>query len=139
MEQFQESIKDMEKANLIERSNSPWSSPIHIVSKDGGAIRITQDNKKLNSVTIKDAFPLPSIESMLSRLAEARVNLISHMGMEERSRKYTAFVSEAGFHQFRVLATGLSNACATFQRLMDKVLDGLIGKICFVYLDDVII
>jgi hypothetical protein len=45
MEHFQESIKDMEKANLIERSNSPWSSPIHIVRKDGGAIRITQEYK----------------------------------------------------------------------------------------------
>ncbi len=61
------------------------------------------------------------------------------IGMEESSRKYTAFKSEAGIHQFRVLAMGLSNECATFQRLMDKVLDGLIGKICFVYLDDVIV
>jgi hypothetical protein len=72
MEQLQESIKDMEKANLIERSNSPWSSPIHIVRKDGGAIRITQEYK-LNFCTIKDAYPLPNIKSMLSRLAEARV------------------------------------------------------------------
>jgi hypothetical protein len=70
MEQFQESINDMKNANLIERSNSPWSSPIHIVRKDGGAIRITQDYKKLNSVTLKDAYPLPNIENMLSRLAK---------------------------------------------------------------------
>jgi hypothetical protein len=56
----------------------------HIVRKDGTTIRKTQDYKKLNSVTIKDAYPLPDIESMLSRLAEARVFSGSHTWVLEK-------------------------------------------------------
>ena len=63
----------MEDAGLIEASTSPWSSPIHIVRKEGGNIRITQDYKKLNAVTVKDAYPLPNIENMLRSLSNARI------------------------------------------------------------------
>ena len=59
--------------------------------------------------------------------------------MDEACRQYTAFACELGFFQFKVRPMGLTNACATFQRMMDKVLKQLIGVICFVYLDDVII
>ena len=146
IDKFQETIREMEKAGLIEQSNSPWTSPIHIVRKEGGGIRITQDYKRLNAVTVKDAYPLPNINNMLNRLSNAKIFSkldLTHgywqIPLSERSRKYTAFASEAGFHQFRVLPMGLTNACATFQRLMDKVLGELVSKICFVYLDDVII
>ena len=61
------------------------------------------------------------------------------IGLSAKSREYTAFTSEAGFHQFKVLPMGLSNACATFRRLMDEVLKELKGEICFVFLDDVIV
>ena len=144
--QFKKSIQEMEDAGLIESSRSPWSSPIHIVRKEGGQIRITQDFKKLNNVTIKDAYPIPRIDSMIIRLAKAKIFTTldcTHgywqIRLSKNSRAFTAFTSEAGFHQFKVLPMGLTNACATFQRLMDKVLEGLIGEICFVYLDDIII
>jgi hypothetical protein len=142
---FKKQIIGMEDAGLIEASTSPWSSPIHIVRKEGTKKRITQDYKKLNVVTVKDAYPLPNIENMLRSLSNARIFTkldLTHgywqIKVSKDSRKYTAFASEAGFHQFKVLPMGLTNACATFQRLMDKLLKGLIGEICFVYLDDII-
>ena len=146
MDSFKNSILEMEKAGLIEPARSPWSSPIHIVRKEDNTIRITQDFKKLNSVTIKDAYPLPNIESMFCHLSKAKVFSkldLTHgywqISMDEESRKYTAFGCEMGFYQFKVLPMGLTNACATFQRMMDKVLGDLIGVCCFVYLDDVIV
>jgi hypothetical protein len=139
-------MKEMEVTGLIEVFKSPRSSPIHIVRKEDGAIRITQDFKKLNAVTIKDAYPLPNIEHIMRSLSKAKVFTkldLTHgywqIGLSKESREYTAFTSEAGFHQFKVLPMGLSNACATFQRLMDEVLRDLIRSICFVYLDDVIV
>ena len=137
---FKKSMKEMEEAGLIEFSRSPWSSTIHIVRKEGGEIRITQYFKKLNAVTIKDAYPLPNIDLIVNRLSKAIIftKLDSTHGywqisLSKNSREYTAFTSEAGFRQFKVLPMGLSNVCATFQRLMDEILKDLIGNICFVY------
>ena len=57
----------MEEAGLIKHARSPWCSPIHIVRKEDVSIRITQDYKKLNAVTIKDAYPLPNIRNMFCK------------------------------------------------------------------------
>ena len=59
--------------------------------------------------------------------------------MHPDSIKFTTFISEFGKHEYLAMPMGLKNAGSTFQRMMDKVLEDLIGKICFVYLDDIII
>ena len=136
----------MEKAGLIRPSRSPWCAPVHIVKKKDGAIRVTQDYKRLNQLVIKDAYPIPNINTMLNQLAKAKVFStidLTHgyyqIPMQERSKKYTAFACEFGFFEFNVLPMGITNACETFQRMMNNVLGELIGVICFVYLDDIIV
>ncbi len=57
----------------------------------------------------------------------------------DKDREKTAFGSHLGLYEFLCMPFGLTGAPATFSRLMDKVLDCLIGKNCLVYLDDVII
>ncbi len=59
--------------------------------------------------------------------------------LDEASRTISAFTSHLGLFQYKVMPFGLCNAPATFVKLMNKVLRGLIGKICMVYLDDIII
>ncbi len=59
--------------------------------------------------------------------------------MEEESQDYCSFACEFGFFKSTVMTMELKNSAATSQRMMDQVLDGLIGEICFVYLDDIII
>ena len=59
--------------------------------------------------------------------------------MHTDSIKFTTFISEFGKHEYLAISMGLKNAGSTFQKMMDKVLEDLIRKICFVYLDDIII
>ncbi len=59
--------------------------------------------------------------------------------MTPEDRHRTAFTTPEGLFEFKVMPFGLCNAPATFQRLMDLVLAGLIGSSCLVYLDDIII
>ena len=59
--------------------------------------------------------------------------------MHQDSIKFTTFISEFGKHEYLDMPMGLKNAGSTFQRMMDKILEGLIGKICYDYLDDIII
>ncbi len=100
----------------------------------------------MNQLVIKDAYPIPNINTMLNQLTKAKVFStidLTHgyyqIPMQERSKKYTAFACEFGFFEFNVLPMGITNACETFQRLINNVLGELIGVICFVYLDDIIV
>ncbi|CAF4940559.1 unnamed protein product, partial [Rotaria socialis] len=104
------------------------------------------DYRKLNSVTIRDAYPIPRIDDTLDSLQEAKfvstLDLRSgywQVEMDKNSREKTAFVTHKGLFEFNVMPFGLTNAPATFQRLMDIVLTGLKWQCCLVYIDDVVI
>lgn len=64
-----EELKPMLSLGVIEETQSPWSSPVVLVSKPGKN-RFLLDSRKVNSVTVKNAYPLPRLEGMLSRLQE---------------------------------------------------------------------
>ena len=109
-------------------------------------MRFCVDYRKVNSITRKDAYPLPRIDATLDTLAGSQwfstLDLLSgywQVEVEETDREKTAFCTTGSLFQFRVMAFGLCNAPTTFQRLMDLVLAGLQWSRCLVYIDDVII
>ena len=145
-QEVQKLLSEMQERDVIEPSSSPWASPIVLVKKKDGSTRFCVDYRKLNSVTRKDAYPLPRIDDTLSTLAGAKwfstLDLISgywQVEVDPNDRSKTAFCTTEGLFQFKVMPFGLCNAPATFQRLMDLVLAGLQWSHCLVYLDDVII
>jgi hypothetical protein len=140
-------IQEMLENNVISPSESPWSSAIVLVKKKDGSIRFCIDYRTLNLKTKKDSYPLPRIDNCLEALQGSKyfccLDLASgywQIKVHEKDREKTAFSSPKGHYEFNVMPFGLCNAPATFQRIMDKILEDLISAgMCVIYLDDVII
>ena len=132
-------VQKMLDNGIIRPSKSAWSSPIVLVQKKDKAWRFCMDFRKLNAV---DAFPLPRIDSTLDSLAGARyfstLDLASgywQVEVNETDKEKTAFSTPQGLFEFNMMPFGLTNTPATFQRLMQCVLAGLIPEQCLIYLD----
>ena len=141
----EECVAEMLTGGQIEPSDSPWSSPVVLVTKKDGGTRFCVDYRQLNDATTKDAYPLPLIDDTLDMLAGKQwfstLDLASgywQVSLSQKARVKTAFATHSGLFQFRVMLFGLCNAHATFERLMDRVLQGLRWSRCLVYLDDII-
>ena len=139
-------LDDMLGRGVIQPSDSPWASPVVLVPKKDGSLRFCVDYRRVNSVTRKDAYPLPRVDDTLDTLTGSKLfstlDLLSSYWQVEvnpKDREKTAFCTPEGLFEFRVMPFGLCNAPATFQRLMDAVLAGLQWSSCLVYLDDLII
>ena len=145
MKKEEECVAEMLTGGQIEPSDSPWSSPVVLVTKKDGGTQFCVDYRQLNDVTTKDAYPLPRIDDTLDMLADKQwfstLNLASgywQVSLSQEARVKTAFATHSGLFQFRVMPFGLCNAPATFERLMDRVLQGLRWSRCLVYLNDII-
>ena len=141
----QDCVREMLSGGQIEPSDSTWASPVVLVMKKDGSTRFCVDYRRLNSLTVKDAHPLPRIDDSLRLLGNQQwfssMDLASgywQVAMSPEAKKKAAFVTNEGLFQFRVMLIGLCNAPATFERLMDRVLCGMRWSRCLVYLDDVI-
>lgn len=137
----------MIKLGIIEESNSPWASPMVVVRKSNGKIRLCLDCRKLNSVTKKDSYPVPYISRILGNIRGTKFlskidlkDAFWQIGLEENSKEKTAFtIPGRGLYQFRVMPFGLSNAVQSQCRLMDAVLGFDMEPHVFAYLDDIIV
>ena len=139
-------LRDMLESDVIQQSDSPWSSPIVLAKKHDGTTRFCVDYRKVNEVTRKDAYPLPRVDDTLDTLVGSKffttLDLASGYWQVEvapEDQPKTAFTTPEGLYQFKVMPFGLCNAPATFQRLMDRVLSGLKWSSCLVYFDDIIV
>ena len=116
------------------------------MEKKDKTIRFCVDYRRLNAVTKMDVFPLPRVDDSLDLLSKSRyfttLDLSSgywQVKMNPASREKTAFSNYSGLYEFLVMPFGLCNMPATFQRLMETVLAGLVRKCCMVYIDDILI
>ena len=141
---IEDTIADLLATGKIRPSSSAWASPIVLVRKKDGSMRFCIDYRRLNDKTKKDAYPLPKIDEALNQLAGSRywscLDLASgywQVAMHPESVAQTGFCTHMGLFEWLVMPFGLCNAPAVFERLMDKVLQGLQWHDILVYLDDI--
>ncbi|KRH92925.1 LTR retrotransposon, partial [Pseudoloma neurophilia] len=145
-EKLDEMIQKMYANKIIRESNSPWRSRIVPIPKKDGSVRLCLDFRPLNRVTVKDQYPIPRIDDIIEALAKAKYfsTLDATSGyfqipLAEKDKQKTAFSWKNNLYEFNRMPFGLSNAPATFQRIMDKILKKEIGDFVMVYFDDIIV
>lgn len=133
-------------SHVIRESGSPYASPIMLVKKKDGSLRMCVDYRQLNARTRKDAYPLPRIEESLDAMTEAKwfltLDLASgynQVPVVETDRFKTAFCIPFGLFEFSRMPFGLCNAPSTFQRLMERIFVDQSFQSLLLYLDDVTI
>ena len=138
-------IKKMAKRKVIRPSKSPWASPIILADKKCGKIRFCVDFRKLNSVTKQDAYPLPRMDEIIKSLGGAsyfslvdQTEAFWSIKIKDEDIPKTAFTSKHGLWEFISMPFGLTNAPATQQRFLEEILNGLLWKCCFAYVDDIL-
>ena len=147
----QEALNQFLDENLakgyIVPSKSPMASPVFFVKKKDGKLRLIQDYRKVNDITVKNRYPLPLASDIINKLKGAKIFTkfdvrwgYHNVGIKEGDEWKAAFVTNRGLFEPRVMFFGLTNSPATFQALMNAIFADLIaeGKVA-VYLDDILI
>ncbi|MCP4238008.1 MAG: hypothetical protein GY770_31340, partial [Aestuariibacter sp.] len=114
--------------------------------KDGG-VRPVIDYRRVNDATVPDRYPLPVLSELLQSLGSGNMVFSTldlqsgfwQVELEEKSREISAFSTPRGHFEFTVMPFGLRNAPLTFQRLVNCVFEGIIGKNMLVFIDDLIV
>ena len=146
-EELRKVVQRLLDRGIIRESASNYASPLVLVRKKSGELRMCVDYRKLNEATKKDNYPIPRIDELIAELSGAEVFTTLDLAegyyqipIREEDREKTAFTTEFGLYEFTVMPFGLTNAPATFQRTMETILKRHIeeGR-ARVYLDDVVI
>ena len=145
-QKLRETLDEMEEREIIKKSSSEYASPLVLCWKKNGDLRLCTDFRWLNARTVKDAHPLPHQADVLAALGGnaffSTLDLTSgyyNVPLHEDDKKYTAFSSPLGLHEYNRMPQGLCNSPATFMRMMLTIFgdQNFLSLLC--YLDDVLV
>ncbi|XP_065434808.1 scavenger receptor cysteine-rich type 1 protein M130-like [Chrysemys picta bellii] len=138
-------VETMLEMGVVEESTSERRSPIVLVPKPDGTTRFCIDFRKVNAISRFDAYPMPRVDELLERLGGAKylstLDLTKgywQIPLTPNSRAKTAFPTPFGLFQFVTMPFGLHGAAATFQHLMNKVLQPH-NQYAAAYIDDIVV
>nr|CAI5836698.1 unnamed protein product [Callosobruchus analis] len=141
-----EIVDDLLANKIIQESHSPYASPILLVKKKTGEMRMCVDYRALNAKTVKDCYPLPRIDDHLERLRGCQYFTSLDMAsgyhqipMAKDAVNKTAFITPDGHYEYLRMPFGLANAPAVFQRCINMILGSLRFTTALAYMDDILI
>ncbi|CAD6241240.1 GSCOCG00012617001-RA-CDS, partial [Cotesia congregata] len=150
-EEISRQVKELEEKGIIRPSESGYCSPIWIVKKKDDSLgnkrwRMVIDFRDLNEKTYTVVYPTPNIIEIIDQTGGAKYFSTFDLASGFHQIKIhpddihkTAFSTPYQHYEFVRMPFGLKNAPPTFQRLMNKVLMGMMGRGVFVYMDDIIV
>ena len=144
--ELKEYLSEMLAKGFIVPSKSPAASACMFVKKKDGSMRMCVDFRPINTITIKDRYPIPLTKVLLEKIGKRKYytkidlrsgyNLVRIAPGDEWK---TAFRCSEGHYEYKVMPFGLTNAPAVFQRMMDEILRDIKDEFVVVYLDDILI
>lgn len=144
---FRKEIDRMLELGLLRPSSSPWASPVVLVPKKDGSLRVTFDYRRgPNTWLEKDEYPLPRLDEILALLGEAKylcavdaTKGFLQVPCTEEASRVCAVTTPFGLFEPTVMTMGVKTAPPTWQRAMNIGLAEHMGKRVFCYMDDAII
>lgn len=134
------------RMDVIEPAQTEWASPIVFAPKKDGSLRFSVEYRKLNTVNVRDSYPIPRMDECIDSLGQATIftTLDANSGywqieIDDDGRDKTSFTSHHGLFRFKRMPFGLKNAPGTSQRVVDVILATVKWQFALVYLDDVIV
>ena len=144
---LREFIDKQLKKGYIRPSKSPYVSPFFFIKKKDGKLRLVQDYRKLNLLTVKNQYPLPLIPELIDKLRNATLFTkldirwgYNNVRIKEGDQEKGAFKTNLGLYEPCVMFFGLTNSLSTFQTMMDTIFRDLTatGEVV-IYMDDILI
>jgi hypothetical protein len=139
-------LKEMMEKVYNRPSVSPWGEPSLFVKKKDGTLNSCIDYRQLNTMTIKNKYPLPRINILFDQLRGAtifsKIELRSRYHQVRIKDEYihkTSFRTRYGHYEFVVVPFGLTNAPTTFMFLMNNVISKFLDRFVLVFIDDILI
>ena len=135
--QVKRALDEYEKHGLIELGESNWATPVFVIKKADGRLRITYDCRRLNSVTVPSTFPLPRLDTIFDHIGQIKGKILSLLDlkaaynsveMTERAAKKAAIIVPWATYLIKRLGFGYANAPSSFSFLIYKVLSSIPKK-----------
>lgn len=144
--EIEEQCNELLVQDILEHSDSNWSSPVVPVRKTDGTLRLCIDYRKVNQITKGQQFPMPNISNSIYKGHNVqyftKLDLVRgyyQVPLDEASREITAFSTTKNHFQFKRLSFGLKNSGIAFQKTMQQVLSPFASHNIIIYIDDILI
>nr|GEY47752.1 putative reverse transcriptase domain-containing protein [Tanacetum cinerariifolium]GEY47772.1 putative reverse transcriptase domain-containing protein [Tanacetum cinerariifolium] len=146
MKELADLLQELSEKGFIFLSSLSWGSLVLFMKKKDESFWMCIDYRELNKLTVKNRYPLLSIDDLFDQLqgssVYSKIDLRTgyhQLCIREEDILITAFRTRYGHYEFQVMSFGLTNAHALFMDLMNRVCKPYLNKFMIVFIDDILI